>query len=109
MEVITSIFKTHPELALFCSLALGYAIGKISFGSFTVGSVAGCLLAGVLVGQTGVVVSDDLKQAFFLLFLFSIGYRTGPQFFRSLNLSALPQIGQVPGPSCWISGCIGQV
>ncbi|WP_171212764.1 aspartate:alanine exchanger family transporter [Ruegeria sp. HKCCA5426] len=93
MEAIISIFRTHPELALFCSLTLGYAIGKISVGSFTVGSVAGCLLAGVLVGQTGVVVSDDLKQTFFLLFLFSIGYRTGPQFFRSLNLGALPQIG----------------
>ncbi|WP_170464051.1 aspartate-alanine antiporter [Ruegeria arenilitoris] len=92
MELIGSIFIDHPELALFCSLALGYSIGKITIGSFTVGSVAGCLLAGVLVGQTGVVVSDDLKQAFFLLFLFSIGYRTGPQFFRSLNLSALPQI-----------------
>lgn len=93
MELITSIFNAHPELALFCSLTIGYAIGKITIGSFAVGSVAGCLLAGVLVGQTGVVVSDDLKQAFFLLFLFSIGYRTGPQFFRSLNLSALPQIG----------------
>lgn len=92
MELIGSIFGHHPALALFCSLALGYALGKITIGSFTVGSVAGCLLAGVLVGQTGVVVSDDLKQAFFLLFLFSIGYRTGPQFFRSLNLHALPQI-----------------
>ncbi|SLN25451.1 aspartate:alanine exchanger family transporter [Ruegeria meonggei] len=92
MELIGAIFGTHPELALFCSLAMGYALGKITIGSFTVGSVAGCLLGGVLVGQTGVVVSDDLKQAFFLLFLFSIGYRTGPQFFRSLNFGALPQI-----------------
>ncbi|WP_170565016.1 aspartate-alanine antiporter [Ruegeria atlantica] len=92
MELIGEIFGAHPELALFCSLALGYAIGKITIGSFTVGSVAGCLLAGVLVGQTGVEISDDLKQAFFMLFLFSIGYRTGPQFFRSLNASALPQI-----------------
>ncbi|MES0825408.1 aspartate:alanine exchanger family transporter [Ruegeria sp. SCP11] len=92
MELIGSIFGHHPALALFCSLALGYALGQITIGSFTVGSVAGCLLAGVLVGQTGVVVSDDLKQAFFMLFLFSIGYRTGPQFFRSMNLHALPQI-----------------
>ncbi len=93
MGMISAIFDAHPELALFCSLAMGYAVGKITIGSFKVGSVAGCLLAGVVVGQTGVVVSDDLKQAFFLLFLFSIGYRTGPQFFRSLNRSALPQIG----------------
>ncbi len=26
-----------------------------------------------------------------------------------LGSSAMPQIGQVPGPTCTISGCIGQV
>jgi putative transport protein len=30
---------------------------------------------------------------FFVLFLFSIGYQTGPQFFRGLGRSALPQVG----------------
>ncbi|WP_424814810.1 aspartate-alanine antiporter [Roseococcus sp. YIM B11640] len=92
MAAISAIFVQHPELALFLSLGLGYAIGKLSYGSFTVGAVTGCLIAGVIVGQTGVRISGDVKQAFFLLFLFAIGYRTGPQFFRSLNAKALPQI-----------------
>ncbi|MCC7284238.1 MAG: aspartate-alanine antiporter [Acetobacteraceae bacterium] len=86
------IFARHPELALFLALCLGYAIGKLRYGNFSVGAVTGCLIAGVIVGQTGVRMSDDLKQVFFLLFLFAIGYRTGPQFFRSLNAKALPQI-----------------
>ncbi len=91
-EQFSAILSGHPELALFLALGIGYAIGKITFGSFTVGAVTGCLIAGVLVGQTGVVMSNDVKQAFFLLFLFAIGYRTGPQFFQSLNAKALPQV-----------------
>ena len=92
LDLLSDILRKHPELALFLSLGLGYAIGKIRYGSFTVGAVTGCLIAGVIIGQTGVVMSNDVKQAFFLLFLFAIGYRTGPQFFRSLNAKALPQL-----------------
>ncbi|KWV47703.1 hypothetical protein AS026_13090 [Rhizobium altiplani] len=92
MQTLSQILNDHPELALFLTLAIGYAVGKFRVGSFTLGSVAGCLIAGVLIGQTGVQVANDVKQAFFLLFLFAIGYRTGPQFFRSLNREALPQI-----------------
>ena len=85
--------RTHGELALFLSLAIGYAIGKLKLGSFKVGPVLGCLIAGVLVGQLDIPVSRDLKYAFFLLFLFAIGYRTGPQFFSGLKASGLPQTG----------------
>ena len=60
-------------------------------GSFTLGAVTGVLLAGVLVGQLGIVLPNVLKQVFFLLFLFSIGYRTGPQFFRGLKEDGLFQ------------------
>lgn len=92
IETLTGILSDHHELALFLALGIGYAIGKISFCTFTLGSVTGCLIAGVIIGQTGVEISNDVKQAFFLLFLFAIGYRTGPQFFRSLSADALPQI-----------------
>lgn len=92
VEQMFSILRTHPELALFLALGIGYAIGKITIAGVTIGAVTGCLLAGVLVGQTGAELSNDVKQAFFLLFLFAIGYRTGPQFFHSLNADALPQI-----------------
>jgi len=85
--------RSHGELALFLSLALGYALGKLRVGSFKVGPVLGCLIAGVLVGQLDIPVSRDLKYAFFLLFLFAIGYKTGPQFFSGLKSSGLPQTG----------------
>ena len=66
-------------------------VGKVKLGSFTLGAVTGTLLAGVVVGQLGVQVSGEVKQCFFLLFLFSIGFRTGPQFFRGLKSDGLQQ------------------
>src|SRR5262249_44023341 len=51
------------------------------------------LLAGIVIG---IFAKPDLPEAlrwtFFYLFLFSIGYSVGPQFFGSLKKEALPQI-----------------
>ena len=72
-------------------LGIGYLLGKVQLGSFTLGAVPGTLLTGVVVGQLGVQVSGEVKQCFLLLFLFSIGFRTGPQFFRGLKSDGLQQ------------------
>jgi uncharacterized transporter YbjL len=37
-------------------------------------------------------LSELLRWAFFYLFLFSVGYSVGPQFFGSLNKEAFQQI-----------------
>ena len=82
---IQELLKAHPEIAFFLVLGLGYLLGKLSLGSFKLGAVTGTLLAGVIVGQLGVTLPNEVKQCFFLLFLFAIGFRTGPQFFRGLK------------------------
>jgi len=84
--------RHHPEIALFLVLALGYAIGELRLGSFKIGHVLGVLIAGIAVGQFNIPVSDALENTFFMLFLFATGYRTGPQFFRSLRATGLKQI-----------------
>src|SRR4030095_16922232 len=85
------VLRKHPEIVFFLVLGIGYLLGKLSVGGFKLGAVTGTLLAGVLVGQLGLKVSGDVKQCFFLLFLFAIGFRTGPQFFRGLKGSGLQQ------------------
>ena len=85
------MLRNHPEVTFFLVLGIGYVLGKVKLGSFRLGAVTGTLLAGVVVGQLGVHVSDEVKQCFFLLFLFSIGFRTGPQFFRGLKSDGLQQ------------------
>jgi putative transport protein len=83
--------RERPELAFFVTITLGYAVGRVRIGSFTLGAVTGVLLAGVLIGQAAITLPDAVKQVFFLLFLFSIGYRTGPQFFHGLKKDGLAQ------------------
>ncbi|MDR5823959.1 aspartate-alanine antiporter [Caballeronia sp. LZ043] len=85
------VLRIHPEVTFFLVLGFGYALGKLKIGSFTLGAVTGTLLAGVLVGQLEFRISGEVKQCFFLLFLFSIGFRTGPQFFRGLRRDGLQQ------------------
>jgi putative transport protein len=89
---IVSSLRNNPELAIFLTLALGFVIGRIRIGSFTLGNVVGTLLAGVLIGQVHVTVDPLVKTVFFDLFLFATGYKVGPQFFRGLKKNALSQM-----------------
>ena len=91
IDWFVAALRHHAELAFFLTLGIGYLLGKLHFGGFSLGAVTGTLLAGVLVGQLGVTVSPDVKQCFFVLFLFSIGYRCGPQFFQGLRKDGLAQ------------------
>ena len=93
MEFLVTALRENPELAVFLTLALGFALGSIKFGSFKLGNVVGTLLAGVLIGQLEIQVSGTVKVVFFDLFLFATGYKVGPQFIRGLGRSALPQVG----------------
>ncbi len=92
MEWIINLLRSHPELAIFLTLAVGFYIGKLKFKQFSLGVVTSVLLVGVVVGQLDIVISPPLKSVFFLLFLFAIGYKVGPQFFRGLKKDGLPQV-----------------
>ena len=84
--------RSHPELAIFLVLAVGFVIGRIRIGSFKLGNVVGTLIAGVLIGQFDIKVDPTVKSVFFSLFLFATGYKVGPQFFRGLKKNAMPQV-----------------
>src|SRR6478609_7802364 len=92
MDFVVAALRNNPELAIFLTVALGFLIGRLKFGSFSLGVVVGCLLAGVLVGQLDIKVPAVVKAVFFDLFLFTTGYKVGPQFFRALKKDALPQV-----------------
>src|SRR5881227_1343357 len=92
MNYITTALREHPELAVFLVLAIGFFIGRIKIGSFSLGTTVGTLLAGVAIGQLGIQVPAVVKYVFFDLFLFTTGYKVGPQFFRALKKDALPQV-----------------
>lgn len=88
---LVETLRGNPELAIFLALGAGYWLGAIKFGSFSLGSVTGTLLAGILVGQLGIEISPQVKSVFFMLFLFAVGYGVGPQFVRGVARDGLPQ------------------
>lgn len=92
MEWIVKTLRETPELTIFLTLAVGFAIGKIKIKGFSLGAVTSVLLVGVLVGQLGIGISPVVKSTFFLLFLFAVGYSVGPQFVQGLKKDGLPQI-----------------
>ena len=93
MEWIFNQLRERPELAIFLTIFLGFWLGKLRIGKFTLGTVTSVLLVGVLVGQLNIAVPGPIKSVFFLLFLFAVGYKVGPQFFRGLKKDGLPQVG----------------
>ena len=89
---LAQTLRAYPELAVFSALAAGFAVGPWKLAGFTLGNVTATLLAGVLIGQLGITVGGPIKSAFFLLFLFAVGYGVGPQFFRGLGREGPRQI-----------------
>lgn len=92
MNWLVETLRGNPEIAIFLALALGFLIGRVKLGKFSLGNVTGVLLAGVLIGQLKIEISPNVKAVFFLMFLFAVGYSVGPQFFRGLKSDGLPQV-----------------
>src|SRR5262247_1641368 len=88
---LAATLRQYPEIAIFLTLALGYFFGKFTFKGIGLGSVTATLLAGVLIGQIGISISQPLKAFVFLMFLFAVGYGVGPQFVRGVAKDGLPQ------------------
>ncbi|OIV37907.1 aspartate-alanine antiporter [Mangrovactinospora gilvigrisea] len=83
------IFKDHPELSIFACIAAGYLVGKLRVGPVSLGGICGVLICSLILGTQHVTVNDDVKTVFFAIFIFSLGYMAGPQFFANLNRKSL--------------------
>lgn len=90
---LAAFLHSFPELCLFLTIVLGTIIGRFHYKGVGFGAVVGSLIAGITIG---IIAKPDLPEmlrwVFFYLFLFSVGYSVGPQFFGSLKKEAVPQI-----------------
>ena len=92
MDWLIDTLQQYPEISIFLALALGYWLGSLKLASFSLGSVTGTLLMGVLVGQLNITISANVRATCFLIFLFLVGYSVGPQFFDGLKRDGVPQM-----------------
>ena len=98
---IIQLFQNYPQLAVFLALAIGYYVGKIKIFNFNLGSTAGVLIAALAIGQMNIPVPSLLKTVAFALFIFTIGYKVGPQFFSGLKKDGIKYL--------WLSLFVGIV
>jgi putative transport protein len=89
---LVATLRTYPELAIFIALAIGFWIGPKKIAGFNLGNVTATLLAAVVIGQLGIEIPGPIKSAFFMLFLFAVGYGVGPQFFAGLSKDGPKQL-----------------
>lgn len=93
MIYVQKIIATAPEIFLFLAIAIGTLLGGVRFRGFALGSTACILIVAVVLGQLGVfVIPPVLRSIFFALFVFTIGFRSGPEFFASLSFRTLTQV-----------------
>jgi aspartate-alanine antiporter len=87
------VAERAPEIFILLAVAIGTLLGRIRIHGFSFGAPACTLIVAVVLGQLGaIVIPPVLKSIFFGLFVFTIGYRSGPNFFASLSLQTLSQV-----------------
>ncbi|MDO4903402.1 MAG: TrkA C-terminal domain-containing protein [Limosilactobacillus sp.] len=78
----------NQTFTLFICVALGFALGNYKIaGRFNMGATVGTLVVTLIVGQIGAFPRNEmLGTIFFGAFMFSVGYRIGPQLMVSLKI-----------------------
>ncbi|MCG2626545.1 transporter [Bradyrhizobium sp. WYCCWR 13023] len=93
METVRWIIAAAPEIFLLLAIAIGTILGRIKVRGFSIGTTACILIVAVLIGQLGSFTFPPILRAIlFSLFVFTIGYRSGPEFFASLSIRTLAQV-----------------
>jgi putative transport protein len=93
MDTVSWIISTAPEIFLLLAVAIGTIFGRVKIRGFSIGTTACILIVAVFIGQLGTFTFPSvLRIVLFSLFVFTIGYRSGPEFFASLSVRTLAQV-----------------
>ncbi len=92
MDWLVSLFTSnsiaHAVLILGLTIAVGLLLGRIKFGSVSLG-ITWVLFVGILLSHFGLGVDPQIchfvKEFGLILFVYSIGLQVGPGFFSSLK------------------------
>jgi putative transport protein len=102
VELVRDILGTQPILAVFLAIGLGYFVGQINLGGFSLG-VGAVLFVGLAIGAFApkAQISGPIGLTGLIMFLYGIGILYGREFFegitgaagRRYNLLALIAVG----------------
>src|SRR5262245_17480966 len=85
LDVARDIVGTQPILAIFLAIGVGYLVGQINFGSFSLG-VGAVLFVGLAIGMFApkASITGPIGLIGLTMFLYGIGVLYGRQFFDGM-------------------------
>src|SRR4030095_1882281 len=89
LDLARDIIGTQPILAAFLAIGLGYLVGQISIGGFSLG-VGAVLFVGLAVGAFApkASITGPIGLTGLIMFLYGIGILYGKQFFEGMTGAA---------------------
>src|ERR1051325_9354479 len=89
IELAQNIIGTQPILGVFLAIGVGYLVGQINFGGFSLG-VGAVLFVGVAIGAFAPKSSiiGPIGLTGLVMFLYGIGILYGRQFFEGMSGAA---------------------
>jgi putative transport protein len=89
LDIAREIIGTQPILAVFLAIGVGYLVGQINFGSFSLG-VGAVLFVGLAIGAFApkASITGPIGLTGLIMFLYGIGILYGRQFFEGMTGAA---------------------
>src|SRR5256885_17089944 len=85
LDIARDILNTQPILAIFLAIGLGYLVGQINLGGFSLG-VGAVLFVGLAIGAFApkAQIIGPIGLTGLIMFLYGIGILYGRQFFEGM-------------------------
>src|SRR4051794_21498871 len=89
LATIQNIVGTQPILAVFLAIGVGYLVGQINLGGFSLG-VGAVLFVGLAIGAFApkAAITGPIGLIGLIMFLYGIGILYGRQFFEGMTGAA---------------------
>ncbi len=89
IDLAREIIATQPILAVFLAIGLGYLVGQINLGGFSLG-VGAVLFVGLAIGAFApkAQITGPIGLTGLIMFLYGIGILYGRQFFEGMTGAA---------------------
>src|SRR5258708_38697540 len=89
LELARDIIGTQPILAVFLAIGVGYLVGQINLGGFSLG-VGAVLFVGLAIGAFAPKsqITGPIGLTGLIMFLYGIGVLYGRQFFEGMTGAA---------------------
>ena len=89
IELAQNIIGTQPILAVFLAIGVGYLVGQINLGGFSLG-VGAVLFVGLAIGAFAPKssITGPIGLTGLIMFLYGIGVLYGRQFFEGMTGAA---------------------